>query len=86
VWFFLAASLDVETGTAGISLNFEPFIMQELPGKKFLNEGQAARLFLGMDERSAPGMHFPGTLDDVCLYRKVLGDEDIAKLKAYYME
>lgn len=86
VWFYLAASLDVETRTAGISLNFEPFIMQELPGKKLLNEGQAARLFLGMDERSAPGMHFPGTLDDVCLYRKVLGDEDIAKLKAYYME
>ena len=85
VWFFLAASLDVETGTAGISLNFEPFIMQELPGKKLLNEGQAARLYLGMDERSAPDKQFPGTLDDVCLYRKVLNDEDIAMMKAYYM-
>ncbi len=27
----------------------------------------------------------PGTLDDVCLYRKVLSDEDIAMMKAYYM-
>ena len=86
VWFFVAASLDTETGTAGISLNFEPFILQELPGKIFLNEGQAARLFLGMDERSAPDRRFPGTLDDVCLFRKVLSDEDIARMKTYYLE
>ncbi len=84
-WMFLAVSFDAETGISGFSLNFEPFIRQELPGKRLLDEGQTARLFLGADDVSGPGQRLPGTLDDVCLYRGALADEDLARLKAYYM-
>ena len=44
----------------------------------------------GIWECSVPGqsgeIRLPGTLDDVCLFRKALSDGDIIRLKAYYME
>ncbi len=85
-WIFLALSFDADTGTAGFSLNFEPFLRQELPGKQLFLDGQAPRLFLGVDDVNGPGQRLPGTLDDVCLFRKALSDGDIIRLKAYYME
>ncbi len=85
-WMFLAVSFDADAGVSGFSLNFEPFIRQELPGKQLLTGVEPARLFLGADDVNGPDQRLPGTLDDVCLYRKALKDEDIALLKAYYME
>lgn len=86
VWMFLAISYDAETGATGFSMNFEPFLRQQLPGKQLFLNGQTPRLFLGRDDAQGPGQQFPGVLDDVCLYRRALSDEDMAKLKAYYME
>ena len=86
VWMFLAVSFDAETGTTGFSLNFEPFMCQQLPGKQLFLQEQGIRLFLGRDDVQGPGQRLPGALDDVCLYRKVLSDADLAQLKAYYME
>lgn len=86
VWMFLAVSFDADTGTTGFSMNFEPLIRQQLPGKQLFLNGQPPRLFLGRDDVQGYGQQLPGVLDDVCLYRKALSDEDIAKLKAYYME
>jgi len=83
VWMFLAVCFDAETGVTGFSLNFEPFLCQQLPGKQLFLSGQAPRLFLGRED--AQGGQLPGALDDVCLYRKALSDEDLARLKAYYM-
>lgn len=85
-WMFLAVSFDTDTGTTGFSLNFEPFIRQLLLGKELFVDGQGARLFLGADDVNGPGQRLPGTLDDVCLYRKPLTDEDLGRLKAYYLE
>ena len=85
-WMFFAAFFDAETGTTGFSLNFEPFVRQQLPGKKLLPEEGTPLLLLGMDVLAAPDEGLPGTLDDVCAYRKTLTDEDLVRLKAYYME
>ena len=84
-WIFAASSFDAEAGVAGFSLNFEPFIRQPLPGKQIVREGKRVRLLLGVDDLSAPGQRFPGALEDVCVYNKALTDEDMAKLKAYYL-
>ena len=85
-WMFFAACFDAETGTTGFSLNFEPFLRQQLPGKDLLSDEGSTRLLLGMDTLAAPDEGLPGSLDDVCVYRKTLTDEDLARLKAYYME
>ena len=50
-----------------------------------MGDGKAAQLLLGTDDLSAPGQRFPGALEDVCVYNKALTDEDMAKLKAYYL-
>ena len=80
------SATDAETGTTGFSLNFEPFLRQRLPGKDLLSDEGSTRLLLGMDALAAPDEGLPGSLDDVCVYRKTLTDEDLARLKAYYME
>ena len=85
-WMFLAVCFDADKGATGFSLNFEPFIRQELPGKLLFTENMPLRLFLGEDEINGPGERLPGTLDDVCLYRGALGDDALARLKAYYMD
>ena len=85
-WIFVAGSFDAEAGAAGFSVNFEPFMRQPLSGKKIMRDGKRARLLMGTDDLSAPGQRFPGVLEDVCVYGKALTDEDIAKLKAYYLE
>ena len=84
-WLFAAGSFEAEAGVAGFSLNFEPFMRQPLPGKRVMGDGKHARLLLGTDDLSTPGQRFPGVLEDVCVYNKALTDEDMAKLKAYYM-
>ena len=84
-WLFAAGSFEAEAGVAGFSLNFEPFMRQPLPGKQIMGDGKHARLLLGTDDLSTPGQRFPGVLEDVCVYNKALTDEDMAKLKAYYM-
>ena len=84
-WMFFAAWFDAETGTTGFSLNFEPFLRQQLPGKELLAKEQPPQLLLGRDVLAAPDEGLPGTLDDVCVYRKTLTDEDLLRLKAYYM-
>ena len=84
-WIFAAGSFDADAGAAGFSLNFEPFMRQPLPGRQLMREGQRAQLLLGTDDLSTPGQRFPGELEDVCVYNKALTDEDIAKLKAYYL-
>ena len=86
VWMFLAVSFDADNGTAGFSVNFEPFLRQELPGKILFTDAQAVRLYLGADDVQGPGQRFPGTLDDVCAVKKALSDEDIVRLKKYYMD
>ena len=85
-WMFLAVCFDADTGITGFSLNFEPFIRQQLPGKRLFWDGQEARLFLGRDDVQGPGQQLPGTLDDICVYQSVLSDGDLSRLKAYYME
>ena len=85
-WIFTVLTFDAETGTTGISLNFGPQARQTLPGRKLLEDRAAPRLFLGIDDRSAKDCRLPGTLDDVCVYRKALSDAEIAALKAYYLE
>ena len=85
-WMFFAALFDADTGATGFSLNFEPFLRQQLPGKELLNGERPPRLLLGTDVLAAPDEGFPGAVDDVCVYRKLLTDGDLDRLKAYYME
>ena len=85
-WMFLSVFFDAGSGATGFSLNFSPFLRQELPGKRLFPGGHDVRLFLGMDEVQGPGQRLPGTLDDVCVYRGALKDEDLSRLKAYYMD
>ena len=84
-WIFAAGSFDAEAGTAGFSINFEPVMHQLLPGREIMGEGEKAQLLLGIDDLSTDEQRFPGELEDVCVYNKALTDEDIAKLKAYYL-
>ena len=86
VWMFLAVTFDADAGATGFSLDFCPFLRQELPGKQLFAPGRTPRLYLGADEVNGPGQRLPGTLDDVCLYRGTLKDADLARLKAYYMD
>ena len=58
---------------------------QLLPGKQVVKDGKNAKLLLGTDDLTTPGQRLPGELEDVCVYSKALTDEDIAKLKAYYL-
>ena len=58
---------------------------QLLPGKEVTGDGTYARLLLGTDDLSTPGQRLPGMLEDVCVYNKALTDEDIKKLKEYYL-
>ena len=83
---FLAVTFDADAGATGFSLDFCPFLRQELPGKRLFAPGRTPRLYLGADEVNGPGQRLPGTLDDVCLYRGTLKDADLARLKAYYMD
>ncbi len=85
-WMFLALSFDTQDDVAGLSLNFEPFLRQRTDGRQLFPECADFRLFLGMDGTEDPGRRLPGTMDDVCLYRGVLDQQDIARLKAYYTE
>ena len=84
-WIFAAGSFEAGTGIAGFSLNFEPLMRQLLPGKQVVKDGKNAKLLLGTDDLTTPGQRLPGELEDVCVYSKALTDEDIAKLKAYYL-
>ena len=84
-WIFAAGSFEAEAGIAGFSVNFEPFMRQLLPGKEVTGDGTYARLLLGTDDLSTPGQRLPGMLEDVCVYNKALTDEDIKKLKEYYL-
>ena len=84
-WIFMAASFDADAGTAGFSLNFEPFMRQLLPGRQVVRDGKTVRLLLGTDDLSTPGQRLPGTLEDVCVYNKALTDADLARLRACYM-
>ena len=52
-WLFFAAVFDAETGMTGFSLNFDPFIRQQLQGKQLFSEGQSPRLLLGRDVLAA---------------------------------
>ncbi len=84
-WMLVAGSFEAEAGVAGFSVNFEPFMRQPLTGKRIMGDGKRAQLLLGTDDLSAPGQRLPGELEDVCVYNKALTDEDMAKLKAYYL-
>ncbi len=86
VWMFLALSFDADRGVTGFSLDFQPFLRQELPGKKLFEKDQAVYLYLGADDVQGPGQRLPGTLDDVCVFKKALDDGDIARLKKYYRD
>ena len=85
-WTFFSAFFDAETGTTGFSLNFEPFLRQQMAGNRLLPEGTSPLLLLGTDVLAGPEERLPGVLDDLCVYRRQLTDEDLIRLKAYYME
>lgn len=81
-WVFVACYVDTQNRKAGISVDFEAFDNWELKDEIVLPESNI--LYIGQDEKNDKSSRLAAVLDDFCLCRKTLTDEDLGRLKAYY--
>lgn len=82
-WTHVAFSQDAENRRFGIGVNFAPMAFWGIPqGMDLTREG---RLYIGRDEEADGGKGLRGVLDDFCVCRKALTEEDMLRLKEYYL-
>lgn len=81
-WVFLAFYVDTKNKKAGVSINFEAFDNWNMRDEFMLPESNI--LYIGQDEKADKSNRLAAVLDDFCLCRKVLTDEDLKRLEVYY--
>lgn len=84
-WMFVAMTCDPAHHEMRLSVDFEDFLILRFPEEgEMLPAGDHNIVYIGHDQTEETPIRLPATLDDVYLCRKVLGNDDLRRLKAYY--
>ena len=81
-WNHVAMSMDPDAGHICLRVNFGKPYYCGLPKDMALLD--ACKLFVGKDVTLDPHDRLPGVMDDLCLCRRSLWDEEAQRLKQYY--
>lgn len=81
-WVFVAFYVDTKNQKAGVSIDFQKFDNWNMGDEITLPEN--GLLYIGQDEKADKKNRLAAILDDFCLCRKVLNDEDLKKVEKYY--
>ena len=81
-WTHVVFTQDAESRRFGISVNFAPMAFWGIPeGMDLTRDG---RLYIGQDEENDDGKRLRGVLDDLCISRKAVRDDNLPWLQTYY--
>ena len=81
-WVFVACYVDPENKKAGVSLNFAPFDNWKFKDEIVLPKRDV--FYVGQDASMDKKNRLAAVLDDFCVCRKILNNEDLEELKTYY--
>ena len=81
-WNHVIFTVDPEAGHMCLRVNFGKPYYNGFPKEMAMLSG--GKLFIGQDILGREGKRLPAVLDDLCVCRKSLTPEDVARLKDYY--
>ena len=81
-WVFVVFYVDPANKKAGVSLNCAPFDIWNFRDDIVLPESDV--LYIGQDAMNDKKNRLAAVLDDFCVCRKIVNNEDLVELKKYY--